>query len=174
MNKPLSILLFLFIFLTSSNAQEVYEHQFLVKVGDIAPDFKVELNDGSFFQVSDHKGKVIMLQFTASWCGVCRKEMPFIEKDIWQPLKDKEFVLVGMDYKEKKDKVSAFAKQMKISYPLGIDPKGEAFHLYAQEGAGVTRNIIIDKNGKIIFLSRLFHLKEFEEMKSVIFKAVNQ
>lgn len=174
MNKPLSILLFLFISITFSNAQEVYEHQFLVKVGDMAPDFKVELDDGTSFQLSDHKGKVVMLQFTASWCGVCRKEMPFIEKDIWLPLKDKEFVLVGMDYKEKKEKVLNFAKQMKITYPLGIDSKGEAFHLYAQEGAGVTRNIIIDKNGKIIFLSRLFHLKEFEEMKAVIFKAVNQ
>ena len=57
---------------------------YLVKVGDQAPDFTVTLTDGSQVRLSELRGKVVMLQFTASWCGVCRKEMPFIERDIWQ------------------------------------------------------------------------------------------
>jgi thiol-disulfide isomerase/thioredoxin len=63
-------------------APVVYENNYLVKVGDIAPDFTLKLTDGSDFTLSKNRGKVVMLQFTASWCGVCRKEMPFIEKDI--------------------------------------------------------------------------------------------
>lgn len=55
-----------------------------------------------------------MLQFTASWCGVCRKEMPFIEKDIWLKLKgNSKFILFGIDLKESKETVEKFAKETK-------------------------------------------------------------
>ena len=57
---------------------------YIVRVGDIAPELEMELTDGQKVKLSDLRGKVVMLQFTASWCGVCRKEMPFIESDIWQ------------------------------------------------------------------------------------------
>jgi peroxiredoxin len=164
--------IFLSLFSFGLQAQQVYEHQFLVKIGDKAPNFEVRLNNGSTFKLSEQRGKIVMLQFTASWCSVCRKEMPFIEKDIWAPLKGKDFVLVGMDYKEQQDRVDAFAKQMDITYPLGIDSTGSAFYLFAQEGSGVTRNVIIDKEGKIIYLTRLFNTEEFEKMKAVIFNAV--
>lgn len=53
---------------------------YIVKVGQIAPDFTVKLTDGRSVALSELRGKVVMLQFTASWCGVCRKEMPFIER----------------------------------------------------------------------------------------------
>lgn len=176
MNKRTYLLLlisFLSLFLFKSQSQTIYEHQYLVKVGDQMPDFETELTDGSSFKLSDQKGKVVMLQFTASWCGVCRKEMPHIESEIWQKLKDKDFVLVGIDYKEESEKVDTFAKQMQISYPLAYDQSGAIFHSIALEGAGVTRNIIIDRQGKIIFLTRLFKMDEFNEMKKVIFKEVN-
>ena len=53
---------------------------YIVKVGESAPDFTITLTDGKQMKLSELRGKVVMLQFTASWCGVCRKEMPFIEK----------------------------------------------------------------------------------------------
>ena len=62
-----------------------------------------------------------------------------------------------------------FAADMKITYPLALDPGADIFGLYAEKQAGVTRNIIIDRNGKIIFLTRLFEREEFDRMKSVIF-----
>jgi len=114
-----------------------------------------------------------MIQFTASWCGVCRKEMPHIEKDIWQKHKDNSnFALIGVDYKESHEKTSAFAEKIKVTYPLTLDETGERFHLFATKEAGVTRNIIIDKTGKIVFLTRLYDEKEFTEMKKVIDKLV--
>lgn len=65
-----------------SMAQEVEADNagYIVKVGQMAPDFTVTLTDGKTVKLSELRGKVVMLQFTASWCGVCRKEMPFIEK----------------------------------------------------------------------------------------------
>lgn len=174
MKAKIFLIVFVSVFFVSQLfAQQAYEYQFVVQVGDPMPEFEVRLTDGSLFKLSDQRGKVVMLQFTASWCGVCRKEMPYIENDIWQKLKDKDFVLIGMDYKEKPEKVNAFAEQMKITYPLAYDQSGAVFHSIALEGAGVTRNVIIDREGKIIFLSRLFKMDEFNEMKKVIFEEVD-
>ena len=146
-----------------------YQEGYLVKVGDMAPDFPVKEAGGKEYMLSDLRGRVVMLQFTASWCSVCRTEMPFIESEIWQQLKGTDFSLVGIDRDEPVDKVLQFRKDMKISYPLALDPGADIFGLFAQKSEGVTRNVIIDRKGKIIFLTRLFEREEFEEMKKIIF-----
>jgi peroxiredoxin len=115
-----------------------------------------------------------MLQFTASWCGVCRKEMPHIEKDVWLPLKDKGLVLVGVDRGEPIEKVIDFARKMEITYPLALDEESKIFELYAHKSAGVTRNVIIDRKGNIAFLTRLFDEQEFKQMIEVIKKLLNE
>lgn len=149
--------------------QKAYENGYIVKVGDIAPDFTINEAGGKSYKLSDLKGRVVMLQFTASWCSVCRKEMPFIEKDIWQAKKAAGLVVVGIDRDEPVDKVEKFKKDMSITYPLALDPDAGIFSLYAQKEAGVTRNVIVDRTGKIIFLTRLFDENEFNSMKKIIF-----
>jgi hypothetical protein len=94
--------------------------------------------------------------------------MPHLESEIWQPNKDKDFILIGVDYDEPLDKVKDFVKQMKITYPIALDPGGEHFNEFAYPKSGVTRNVVIDKEGKIVFLTRLYDPVEFDEMKSVI------
>lgn len=142
---------------------------YIVKVGDLAPNFTIEYLDGTTKQLNDLRGKVVMLQFTASWCGVCRKEMPHIESDIWQKHKNNpNFVLLGIDLKEKPDVIKKFIEKTGITYPLVLDPNGDIFAKYAEKNAGVTRNIIIDKTGKITFLTRLFDQNEFNTMKTHI------
>ncbi|HSH19341.1 MAG TPA: TlpA disulfide reductase family protein, partial [Draconibacterium sp.] len=71
--------------LTSVPKQNIpSDYGYLVKQGDNMPDIEFKLTDGKIIKTDDLKGKVVMLQFTASWCSVCRKEMPHIEKDIWK------------------------------------------------------------------------------------------
>jgi peroxiredoxin len=147
---------------------------YIVKVGQMAPDFTITTSDGKIFQLSENRGKTIMLQFTASWCGVCRKEMPHIEKEIWLPLKDKSFVLIGIDRNEPLNVVTKFAQNIKITYPLALDPDAKVFSLFANKDSGVTRNVIIDTQGKIIYLTRLYEEKEFNAMKDTIFSRVVQ
>ncbi len=84
MKQSLIIFTLLLSICGSLFAQDQDDRKYLVKVGDTAPDFAMALPDGTTVKLSDLRGKVVMLQFTASWCGVCRKEMPFIESDIWQ------------------------------------------------------------------------------------------
>ena len=135
---------------------------YIIKVGDVAPDFEMQLTDGTKQKLSDLRGKVVMLQFTASWCGVCRKEMPFIEKDIW--LKHKEnpnFALMGIDRDEPLETVIEFGKKTGITYPMALDPGADIFAKYADRQAGITRNVLIDKDGKIVMLTRLYNEEEF-------------
>jgi thiol-disulfide isomerase/thioredoxin len=78
-------------FSAAVQAQTVYEHNYLVKVGDTAPDFTIREAGGESYRLSDLRGKVVMLQFTASWCSVCRKEMPYIQDEIWKPGKSRGY-----------------------------------------------------------------------------------
>ena len=142
---------------------------YIVRVGETAPDFTITLTDGKQMSLSSLRGKVVMLQFTASWCGVCRKEMPFIEKDIWLKHKDNaEFALIGIDRDEPLDKVLAFAKSTGITYPLGLDPGADIFAKYALRDSGITRNVLIDKEGKIVKLTRLYNEEEFASLVQMI------
>lgn len=138
---------------------------YIVRIGEIAPDFTITLTDGKQVTLSSLRGKVVMLQFTASWCGVCRKEMPFIEKDIWLKHKDNaDFALIGIDRDEPLEKVLAFAKSTGVTYPLGLDPGADIFAKYALRDAGITRNVLIDREGKIVKLTRLYNEEEFASL----------
>ena len=134
-------------------------------IGDIAPELEMELTDGQKVKLSSLRGKIVMLQFTASWCGVCRKEMPFIEKDIWQKHKENSnFALYGIDRDEPLETVKAFAEKTGVTYPLALDPGADHFAKYAERKAGITRNVLIDKSGKIVMLTRLYNEEEFASL----------
>ena len=138
----------------------------VVKTDSVAADSTGYIvTDGKQMKLSELRGKVVMLQFTASWCGVCRKEMPFIEKDIWLKHKNNpEFALIGIDRDEPLDKVIAFGKSVGVTYPLGLDPGADIFAKYALRESGITRNVLIDREGKIVKLTRLYNEEEFASL----------
>jgi peroxiredoxin len=153
-----------------SDSRPMDERGFYVKIGDTLENINFTLDNGKAVSLHELRGKVVMLQFTASWCGVCREEMPHIENEIWKKYKDKGLYIIGVDYDEPLEKVLAFKEQTKISYPLALDPDAKIFTKIAGKKSGVTRNVIIDKNGKIIFLTRLFKIDEFNKMIEIIDK----
>ncbi len=162
-------ILILFLFVScSEKVKEQGDRGYHVKVGDKVENINFTLTDGSVISLDNLKGKVVVLQFTASWCSVCRKEMPFLEKEVWQMHKDKDFMLIGIDYDEPLDKVLAFTEKMKTTYPMALDPDGEIFLKFSYNKSGVTRNVVIGKDGKIAYLTRLFDREEFDRMKEKI------
>lgn len=166
--KKLVLILFTICCSTQIFSQDG-NYQFKVKIGDMAPDFEMALPSGEKVKLSSLRGKVVMLQFTASWCGVCRKEMPHIEKDIWLKHKNNpDFALYGIDREEPAETVIKFAKATGVTYPIGLDPNADIFGTYAEKNAGITRNIIIGKDGRIAMQTRLFKMEEFNKMASLI------
>lgn len=170
----------LIILFVSSISSNIYSQNktkenrgFIVDIGEKAPDFEYELLDGSKGRLEDLKGKVVLLQFTASWCSVCIKEMPHLENEIWQIHQDKDFVLIGIDRDEELEVVQKFIDKIGVTYPISLDPGAEIFNLFAQRGSGVTRNILIDAEGNIAFLTRLYDTEEFALLKAAIRKLVD-
>lgn len=154
------------IALINKSAAQSDDRGYLVKAGDKAPDnFVLKLTDGKTVMLKELRGHVVLLQFTASWCSVCRAEMPHLENEIWKAYKTKGLVFIGIDRDEPIDVVKKFATEMNITYPLALDPGAAIFAKFADKKAGVTRNVLIDKEGKIVFLTRLYNEKEFAELK---------
>ena len=80
----------------------------------------------------------------------------------------KKGMLIGIDRDEPLDKVLAFAKSTGITYPLGLDPGADIFAKYALRDSGITRNVLIDKEGKIVKLTRLYNEEEFASLVQMI------
>ena len=168
MNKIIIIFFIPFIIFSQNN------RGYIVELEEEAPYFNIEINEKEFFNLSKETGKVIMLQFTASWCSVCIREMPFIEKEIWQKHKNNDdFILIGLakdteKRNQREKEIQLMIDQTGVTYPIISDYHSKIFNLFAEEKAGVTRNIIIDQNGQIAFLTRLFEREEFNKMKNTI------
>ena len=160
MYRVYSILIMVTILLGS----EPDERGYIVSVGDMAPDFTMEYITGEKVTLSDLRDKIVVLQFTASWCSVCILEMPHLEKDVWQAFKDKGVLLIGVDRDEPLETVINFQKKIGTTYTLALDPGADIFGLFADKKSGVTRNVVIDHSGKIVFLTRLFDEQEYRQM----------
>lgn len=139
---------------------------FVVAVGDPVPAFELTDVDGQTYSNTSLLGTTYVLQFTASWCSVCRAEMPHLEREVWQRFSSRErgFMLLGVDYDEGADNVRAFAQQMGVTYPMCPDPEGRVFQTVAAPKAGVTRNVVVDEQGTVVMLTRLFDEEEFARM----------
>ena len=164
-NIFLILSIFTFTFACGTNEDN---RGYKVKVGEQCPSFSLTLLDGKSISTDSLLGKVSVIQFTASWCGVCRKEMPHLEKEVWQEFKNEDFILLGVDLKETAEKTKTFIDEMKVTYPIALDTNGYVFEQFTLPKAGVTRNIVLDREGKIIFLTRLFDKQEFNQMIDII------
>ena len=135
----------------------------LVKVGEMAPNFVIKMEDGTSKQLSDLKGKVVWVNFFATWCPPCRKELPHLEKEVYKAFKsrnDFEVLVIGREHDWAT--VNKFKKDNNYVLPFYPDAKREIFSKYAKQN--IPRNFIIDKNGKIAIASSGFNEKEFNEI----------
>ena len=162
--KKYFFLTFLFCLSITISCQNNINRGYRVSVGDSSPRIELTLLDGTEITNENLKGRVVVIQFTASWCSVCIKEMPHLEKEVWQRFKGDDFILIGVDLKEELAVVEEFIKKTQVSYPFTIDADGSFFESFTLPKAGVTRNIVLDKNGDISFLTRLYDEQEFSEM----------
>jgi cytochrome c biogenesis protein CcmG, thiol:disulfide interchange protein DsbE len=116
-----------------------------------APDFTLLNAGGEKVSLKDFRGKVVFLNFWATWCESCRDEMPSMER-LYKDFRGKGLEIVAVNVKEKRQDALAFAKELKLTYPVLLDPEGEAGLLYGAFGLPAT--YVIDRKG--VVLARMF------------------
>ncbi len=119
----------------------------VLKQGTAAPDFEVELLDGETLRLSELRGKGVVLNFWASWCGPCRWEMPAFEK-AWQEHQRQNIAFVGIAIQDFEQESRRFAEEVGVSYPLGYDATGEIGTAYGVSNLPTT--YFIDADGRVV------------------------
>jgi len=108
--------------------------------------------NGKDVKLSDYKGKVIVLNFWATWCGPCKREIPDLSQ-VHSELKGKDFKLIGISVDDNKDDLTDFLKAYKIDYTVVHKPDGivtKYMEITGQNQNVVPQTYIIDKNGKVV------------------------
>ncbi len=126
-----------------------FEEMGVVQMEPVAVPADVTLPDlnGRPVSLSDLKGKILFVNFWATWCPPCREEMPSMEK-LHTRLKQKDFVMVAIDMQEPASKVDAFFKEFKLTFMTLLDSDGEVGLLFGIRSIPTT--LILDKNGMVI------------------------
>jgi len=112
-----------------------------------ALDFSLKTLGGKRVSLEDYRGKVILLNFWATWCGPCRMEMPSMEK-LWQDFREEDFVILAIDLQEEGKLVSSFMKERNLSFPVPLDAKGNVARSYGVRGIPTT--FFLNPKGEII------------------------
>jgi peroxiredoxin len=120
----------------------------VIRLSGYSPlDFTLPTLDGDSIALSDFKGKVVLINFWATWCGPCREEMPSLER-LYRHFKYEKFALLAVDVMEPPEKVKKFARRYNLSFPILLDRRGEISAKYAANAIPTT--FIIDKEGKVV------------------------
>ena len=119
-----------------------------IKGNKKSPDFSLTDLNGKEVEIKQFKGKVIFLNFWATWCGPCKEEMPGLEV-LHQQFREKNFVLltISVDYEGIKP-VQEFINKHQYTFPVLLDPQGETLDLF--EVKGIPTTFLIDKKGKMV------------------------
>ena len=113
---------------------------------EVSYDFTLQDLEGKPISLSDYKGKVVFIDFWATWCPPCRLSIPYVEK-LYEQYKDNEdFVVLGINLEESKEDITKFMKKQKMNYPVLLSDKKVISNYKI---ASIPRFFLIDRNGEI-------------------------
>ena len=144
----------------------------LTHVGQKAPAFECKTIKGEVINTDELRGKVILVNFFATWCPPCNKELPVLQETVYNKYKNNpDFVLVILGREEDTDLLKEFALKKELDLPFAPDLERKIFSMYAEKS--IPRNVVIDKKGNISYQSMGYTEEEFKHLQEHLAKLLN-
>ena len=148
------------------------EYVSYTKVGRDVPAFSVSTLEGKEFNVAFLKGKVVLLNFWATWCPPCHAEIPRLQKDVWEKFKGRDFEMVAIAREQTSQEIKKYGEKNKLTFPMAADPDRAIYAKFAK--AGIPRNYVIDPDGKIVYQSYGYSPEDFKKMIGILEKELEK
>ena len=150
----------------SLQAQTETDAYAVAKAGDPVSAFTVQMTDGTTVNTTDLKGKVVLINFWATWCPYCVVELKRVPEDVMKRFEGTDFVFLAIAREEGLDKVLPFREANGYTFPMGIDPDRSIYDQFAVQS--IPRNYVVDRDGKIILAEVGYTVEKFNEMLDLI------
>ena len=147
-------------------SDQLFNNIGIVQIPHISQAIEIQLEDvfGNTIRLSDFRGKIVFLNFWASWCPTCVAEMPSMEK-LHRRLKDRDFVMIAVNLQESNAQVKAFLAKFKLTFLTLLDSSGEVGSGFAVHALPTT--FVIGKDGRMI--GKATGLREWDSKNSIAF-----
>lgn len=152
--------------------QDDIESTTLVKAGEMAPDFIVEMLDGSKVTLVENRGKVVLVSFWATWCPPCRLELSHMQKDVIDRLAGEDLVVLPISRGEERKTVESYISKMGYTFPVGLDTTQAIYSKYASNY--VPRSVVIDREGMVVYVGVGYDEQIAKEIEQAIFEALQK
>ena len=143
----------------------------IVKTGDKMPAFTLTSTVNGTVNSADLKGKVVLINIFATWCGPCQSELAEVQKTLWPKYKDnKDFRMIVIGREHTDEELTAYNKRKEFTFPLYPDPKREVTNKFASQY--IPRSYLINKEGKVISATVCYQKEEMDKLTKEIDKAL--
>lgn len=138
------------------------------EVGDQVQNFSFTTLDGTTHNINDFMGKYVFMNFFATSCPICMKEMPHLEEEIWQQYKEKEFVVISFGREHTMEEVKEFQEKKGYTFLMAPDPDREIYHHFAKKY--IPRNVLLNKEGIIVHQDVGYSEESFDKFIEILDK----
>ena len=136
-----------------------------------APDFTLKSNSGENVRLAEQRGTVVMLNFWATWCAPCRKEMPLLD-ELYQRYSDAGFVLYGVNVEQDSAAADKLIADLGVSFPILYDPESKASRAYDVNAMPTT--VMVDKDGNVRYVNRGYRAGDEEKYREQIRELIRE
>jgi peroxiredoxin len=143
----------------------VAAHDDVAQQAQSAPDFTLPKHPTGELTLSDYRGKVVLINFWASWCAPCRREMPLLES-LYRTYGDKGFTLIGVNTDEDRAAANSVLEKTTLSFPIVFDTSLQVSSVYGVEAMPTT--LLLNTKGEVVFVNRGFKSGDDEKYKAQI------